>query len=256
MPRRSARRRSGRRCAGSSRRRAPRRRAWPWSSATSAICWSGRTQLVNALRGHLAEFGFIVRQGVGHVSKLIPRPGRRSLDRAARPEARLGSGGDRRQPAGHPGKDPRARSREIVRQRPRPIQVAKRLMTIPGGRALRRYSPGGACAWKRTRSAEGVTSPPGRGLTPKQHSSGGKERLGRTSKMGERTLRRLLILGASSAAKNAGRAGSRARPVGLVGMLARKPRMLVVVALANKMARIAWALMAHGGIYRAPAAAV
>ena len=93
------------------------------------------------------------------------------------------------------------------------------------------------------------------GLTPRQHSSGGKERLGRTSKMGERSLRRLLILGASSAAKNAGREGSRASPW-LVGMLARKPRMLVTVALANKMARIVWALMAHGGSYRAPAAAV
>ena len=83
----------------------------------------------------------------------------------------------------------------------------------------------------------------------------GMERLGRTSKMGERSLRRLLILGASSAAKSPGREGSRASPW-LVGMLARKPRMLVTVALANKMARIVWALMAHGGTYKAPAAAV
>ncbi len=93
------------------------------------------------------------------------------------------------------------------------------------------------------------------GLVPRQHSSGGKERLGRTTKMGERSLRRLLILGASSAAKAAARDGSRASPW-LVGLLARKPRMLVTVALANKMARIVWALMAHGGSYRAPAAAV
>ena len=92
------------------------------------------------------------------------------------------------------------------------------------------------------------------GLTPLQHSSGGKERLGRTSKMGERTLRRLLIIGASSAAKAAAAKGSAADPW-LTRMLARKPRMLVVVALANKIARIVWALMAHGGSYRAPAAA-
>jgi transposase len=72
--------------------------------------------------------------------------------------------------------------------------------------------------------------------------------------MGERSLRRLLILGASSAAKVAARDGSRASPW-LAGILARKPRMLVTVALANKMARIVWALMAHGGSYRAPAAA-
>jgi transposase len=70
--------------------------------------------------------------------------------------------------------------------------------------------------------------------------------------MGERSLRRLLILGASSAARVAARDRARASPW-LTGMLARKPRMLVTVALANKMARIVWALMAHGGFYRAPA---
>jgi transposase len=72
--------------------------------------------------------------------------------------------------------------------------------------------------------------------------------------MGERSLRRLLILGASSVARVAARDRSRASPW-LTGMLARKPRMLVTVALANKMARIVWALMAYGGFYRAPAAA-
>jgi hypothetical protein len=93
------------------------------------------------------------------------------------------------------------------------------------------------------------------GLTPRQHSSGGKEKLGRTSKMGERSLRRLLILGASPAANAAARNPTRTN--GWLGrMLARKPRMLVTVALANKMARVVWALMAHGGSYRTPAAAV
>ena len=92
------------------------------------------------------------------------------------------------------------------------------------------------------------------GLVPRQHSSGGKERLGRTTKMGERSLRRLLILGASSATKVAARDPDKAG-AWLAGMLARKPRMLVIVALANKMARIVWALMAHGGSYRAPAVA-
>jgi transposase len=67
-------------------------------------------------------------------------------------------------------------------------------------------------------------------------------------------LRRLLILGASSAAKVAARDPSRATPW-LARMLARKPRMLVTVALANKIARIVWALMAHGGSYRAAAVA-
>jgi transposase len=72
--------------------------------------------------------------------------------------------------------------------------------------------------------------------------------------MGERTLRRLLIIGASSAAKAASRK-EMAPATWLRRMLARKPRMLVVVALANKIARVAWALMAHGGTYRAPVAA-
>ena len=91
-------------------------------------------------------------------------------------------------------------------------------------------------------------------MTPLQKSSGGKERLGKVSKMGERTLRRLLIIGASSATMAAARKG--VNPDSWLGrMLARKPRMLVAVALANKIARVAWALMAHGGTYRAPAMA-
>ena len=86
-----------------------------------------------------------------------------------------------------------------------------------------------------------------------QKSTGGKQRLGAISKMGERTLRRLLIIGASAVVSHACRRGV---PAGswLARMLARKPRMLVTVALANKMARIVWALLAKGGVYRAPVA--
>jgi transposase len=127
-------------------------------------------------------------------------------------------------------------------------------MTIPGvgpvvATALVALAPA-ASTFKRGRDFAAWV-----GLTPRQHSSGGKERLGRTSKMGERSLRRLLILGASAAARAAGRESAPANPW-LESMLARKPRMLVTVALANKMARIVWALMAHGGTYRAPAMAV
>ncbi len=71
------------------------------------------------------------------------------------------------------------------------------------------------------------------------------------SRMGERTSRRLLIIGASAAVRWARRKGS-SKP-GLMNMLSRKPPMLVIVALANRMARILWALMARGGMYRAPA---
>jgi transposase len=92
------------------------------------------------------------------------------------------------------------------------------------------------------------------GLTPKQNSTGGKTRLGKTSKMGQRDLRRLLILGAMAVVQQASRRGAAAGSW-LARMLARKSKMLVAVALANKIARVAWALMASGGVYQAPAAA-
>jgi hypothetical protein len=87
-----------------------------------------------------------------------------------------------------------------------------------------------------------------------EHSTGGKQKLGAISKMGERTIRRLLILGASAVVRWAGQRGT---PAGswLARMLARKPKMLVTVALANKTARIVWALLVKGGVYRAPAPA-
>jgi transposase len=92
------------------------------------------------------------------------------------------------------------------------------------------------------------------GLTPLQRSTGGKQKLGAISRMGERTLRRLLIVGANAVVRHASR---REAPAGswLARMLARKPRMLVIVALANKMARTAWALLARNEVYRAPTAA-
>jgi transposase len=209
-----------------------------------------RTQLINALRGHLGEFGFVARQGPGHVGKLI--------DLVADPASDL-------PPAARPILEVIVEclqsvhakidllDREIAK-RAKADATAKRLMTIPGvgpvvATALVALAPP-ASTFRRGRDFAAWL-----GLTPKQHSSGGKERLGRTSKMGERSLRRLLILGASSAARGAACDSSRASPW-LAGMLARKPRMLVTVALANKMARIVWALMAHGGSYRAPAAAV
>ena len=92
------------------------------------------------------------------------------------------------------------------------------------------------------------------GLVPRQHSSGGKQKLGAISRMGERTLRRLLIIGASAVVLHASKRGA---PAGswLAQMLARKPRMLVTVALANKTARIVWALLKRNEVYRAPALA-
>lgn len=91
------------------------------------------------------------------------------------------------------------------------------------------------------------------GLTPRQHSSGGKERLGRTSKMGKKDIRRLLIIGAIAVVRWAARKGA---PEGswVARMLARKPKMLVAVALANRMGRTSWALMRKGEDCRDPVA--
>src|SRR5207244_6898104 len=91
------------------------------------------------------------------------------------------------------------------------------------------------------------------GLTPVQRSSGGKERLGKTSKMGERSLRRLLFIGASAVARWAARKGL---PAGswLGRMLARTPPMLVRAALANEMAGTVWAALASGRVACPPVA--
>ena len=169
-----------------------------------------RTQCINALRGHLSEYGYVFPQGITHADAVITR-------------------------------------------RAKADPVARRLMTIPG------IGPIAATAITALVPApEGFRA--GRdfaawlGLVPLQRSTGGKQKLGAISKVGERTLRRLLILGASAVVRWAGQRGA---PEGswLAGMLARKPKMLVTVALANKTARIVWALLVKGGVYRAPVAA-
>jgi transposase len=208
-----------------------------------------RTQIINALRGHLGEYGLIAPQGPAHVERLIAEveDASSAIPQAARTcLLRLVD-------------VLRALQTEIVAldteiaARAKRDDVAKRLMTVPG------IGPVIATA------LEALAPPPetfksGRdfaawiGLTPLQKSTGGKPRMGRTSRMGERSLRRLLIIACSGVVRWTKRKGA---PTGswLARMLARKPPMLVIVALANKTARIAWALMTRGEIYRAPTAA-
>ena len=209
-----------------------------------------RTQIINALRGHLTEFGIVVAKGPAHVPQLVRavEDGAEPIPELARPILQgliemLQALDDR-----IAGLD-----REIA-QRAKEDETARRLMTIPGvgpvtATALAALAPP-AETFKRGRDFAAWV-----GLTPLQHSTGGKQKLGTTSKMGERTLRRLLILGASGVLRWVARNGA---PAGswIARMVARKPPMLVRVALANKMARIIWAVMAKGGIYRAPAASV
>ncbi len=86
------------------------------------------------------------------------------------------------------------------------------------------------------------------GLVPKQNSSGGKSQLGRISKQGNKYLRQLLILGATSVLRYLRREGSNPPPW-IAGLLRRRPPKVVAVALANKMARVAWSVMTRGGEY-------
>ncbi|MCE2422005.1 MAG: IS110 family transposase [Gemmatimonadetes bacterium] len=125
-----------------------------------------------------------------------------------------------------------------------------RLMTIPGigpitAMAIQAFAPP-VESFRRGRDFSAWL-----GLVPRQHTTGGKPRLGRISKMGQRDLRRLLITGAMTVVT---RRGEITDPW-LAGMLARKPKKLVVVALANRTARMVWALTTRKEVYRVRAAA-
>ena len=140
-----------------------------------------------------------------------------------------------------------------INRRSKADPTARRLMTIPGvepivSTAITALVPAAQ------NFPSGLAFAAWLGLTPMEKSTGGRQKLGAVSKRGERTIRRLLIIGASAVVQQASRRGA---PKGswLVQMLARKPKMLVTVALANKMARIVWALLVKGGIYRTPAVA-
>jgi transposase len=208
-----------------------------------------RTQLINAIRGHLTEFGWVAPKGRSYVAllgDLLEAELGSSLPQAARDMFRVMLG---------MLEDLDARIADLdkeIARRAREDEISRRLMTIPGigpitATAIAALAPPAETFTKGRDFAAWL------GLTPLQKSTGGKQRLGATSKMGERTLRRLLIIGSSAVVLQASRRGA---PEGswLAKMLARKPRMLVTVALANKMARIVWALLTKKEDYKAPVA--
>jgi transposase len=209
-----------------------------------------RTQLINAIRGHLTEYGWIAPKGPSHVTMLadlIEEEMARSLPEAARAMIRLMLD----LLVGLNGKITDL-DQEIAR-RAREDEVSRRLMTVPGIGPISATAIA-ALAPPAETFAKGRAFAAWLGLTPLQRSTGGKQKLGATSKMGERTLRRLLIIGSSAVVQQASKRGA-PRGSWLEQMLARKPRMLVIVALANKMARIVWALLVKCENYRAPVAA-
>ena len=209
-----------------------------------------RTQTINAIRGHMAEYGWVAPKGPSWVTMLgdlVDDEIGQSLPQAARDMFRVMLGMLEELDLQIATLD-----KEIER-RAREDEVARRLMTIPGigpiaATAIAALAPA-AETFRRGRDFAAWL-----GLTPRQKSTGGKTRLGRTSKMGERTLRRLLIIGSSAVVQHASRRGA---PEGswLAKMLARKPRMLVTVAQANKTARIIWAVLMKKEDYKAPVAA-
>ncbi len=152
---------------------------------------------------------------------------------------------------GELGKRVAALDKEIAR-RAREDEVARRLITIPGICPITATDITAIAPPAKT-FAKGRGFAARLGLVPKQASTGGKQKLGAISRMGERTHRRLLIIGESAAVLQASKRGA-APGSWLEGMLARKPRMLVTVALANKMARTVWALLVKHEGYRAPVA--
>ncbi len=210
-----------------------------------------RTQLINAIRGHLGEYGWVAPKGRSNATMLgdlLDDELGSSLPPAA--SAMLKVMVDMLEQLDSKVAD---LDKEIER-RAREDDVCRRLMTIPGvgpiaATAIVALAPP-AETFRRGRDFAAWL-----GLTPLQKSTGGKTRLGRTSKMGERTLRRLLIIGSSSVVLAASRRGA---PSGswLESMMARKPRMVVAVANANKMARTVWALLMRKEDYRAPVTAM
>ena len=204
-----------------------------------------RTQLVNMVRGVLAEFGVQTPRGLHHALALaarlvdgeageVPALAQRMVAGLARQIEMLQA-------------ELTAIEKEILGWH-RSSDVSQRLATIPGIGVI-----------SATALAASVTDPQqfrsGRefaawlGLTPLQNSSGGKERMGRISKMGDKYLRRLLVVGMTSLVRRA-RANPASVDPRINDLLTRKPVRLATVAMANRTARIIWAVMARGETYR------
>lgn len=208
-----------------------------------------RTELVNALRALLYEFGHVLPAGIKQISRVaaILDTNESTLPLLVWDECQ-----DLLQQIEEKTVRINARTKK-AHQLAEDAVTAKRLQTLPG------VGPMTALAFEAF-APDMITFRRGRdfaawlGLVPRQHSSGGKERLGRITKAGQADIRRLLIIGAMSRLNRMGRSrilqGS-----WLERMLARKPRMLVAIALANKMARVIWAMMTKQEDYRAPMSA-
>lgn len=203
-----------------------------------------RTQLANALRAHLAELGIVAAQGAAGLKDLlaiVADPQDRRLPTAARTALALLAG------QLHAAESAIAALDKDIRIWHRTNQDSQRLATIPGVGPLLASAivatVGDVSRFKRGRDFAAWL-----GLVPSQNSTGGKTVLGPITKMGDRYLRSLLVLGATAMLRRNGYGPW------LAGLMTRKTGRQASVALANKMARIVWAILAHGGVYRHPEA--
>jgi transposase len=201
-----------------------------------------RTQAINALRGHAMEFGVVAAKGAVKVTPLLAVLAADAVIPAAAREMfeRMG--------AHIEGLESRIADLDVELVAMHKAHPVSRLLAeIPG--------VGPMIAATMTLTMEPGNFASGRhfaawlGLTPREHSTGGKQRMGKISKAGNERLRSLLVVGAMSVIRFA-KPGSKSASSWLLQLLERKPRKLAAVALANKMARIIWAMMARGEAYR------
>lgn len=209
---------------------------------SKAKCRTWVTQLANAIRAHLGEFGLVVPKGVHNMKRLVAEAEAADLPPEARMPLDLLVG---------QFTDTKARIDAItadLRRAAEADETARRLQTMPG------IGPITASVLAATlpdvsafRSARDLSA--WLGLTPKPHSSGSKERLGAISKMGNRYIRRLLYLGAMGVISTRKRTDPGEDWLGR--MLVKKPLKVVAIALANRMARQIWAMLRTGEAWRA-----
>jgi transposase len=208
-----------------------------------------QTAVINAIRAHLAEFGIVApvgRNGVEQLLDVVADASDKRLPDLAR--ACIAALGAQLQML-------KAKILEfdrLIMAWHRSNETSKRLDDIPGvGPALATALVAGVGDPKAFRSGRDFSA--WIGLVPKQRSSGGKDKLGSISKQGDRYLRSLFTAGALAVIRYARIHGTQHRPW-LTALLARRPTKVAAIALANKIARIVWAMMAKGERYKEPAA--
>jgi transposase len=208
-----------------------------------------QTSVTNAIRAHLAEFGIVApvgRNGVEQLLSVVADANDKRLPEIARACVAV---------LGAQLKMLKAQildSDRMIRAWHRSNEMSKRLDECPGvGPVLATALVASVADPKAFRSGRDFSA--WIGLVPKQNSSGGKERLGNISKRGDRYLRGLFTIGALAVIRYAKIHGTKHRPW-LTALLARRPAKVAAIALANKLARMAWAMMAKGERYKEPAA--